>query len=180
MGRTLPDVVKMTSLALGLRLSVKKCATPQNCRGLLSKGKFFDKVDTLRDEKSKDVTHIMVDEKMDVSAISGVPEEHIKTRHVRIFVPARNAMQSGSHSQRNWKIEFDTRERWENPLMGWTSTGDPLSNMSCDFFTKDDAVSFCEKNGWEYHVEEKKETTFKPKSYGANFSWNKKTRVSTK
>ena len=34
--------------------------------------------------------------------------------------------------------------------------------------------------GWDYHVEERKETKFKPKSYGANFSWDKKTRVSTK
>lgn len=35
-------------------------------------------------------------------------------------------------------------------------------------------------SGWEYYLEEKKEPKFKPKSYGANFSWNKKTRVSTK
>lgn len=54
--------------------------------------------------------------------LSGVPEEHIKTRMVRICVPARNAMQSGSFNTRNWRIEFETRERWENPLMGWTST----------------------------------------------------------
>lgn len=59
---------------------------------------------------------------MDITPLSGVPEEHIKTRMVRIFVPARNAMQSGSFGTRRWKIEFDVRERWENPLMGWTST----------------------------------------------------------
>ena len=29
--------------------------------------------------------------------------------------------------------------------------GDPLSNMQLDFFTPDDAISFCEKNG-EYSV----------------------------
>lgn len=27
-----------------------------------------------------------------------------------------------------WKITFDERQRWENPLMGWASTADPLSN----------------------------------------------------
>lgn len=59
---------------------------------------------------------------MDISSLSGVPEEHIKTRTVRIFVPARNAMQSGTYGLRRWKIEFDVRERWENPLMGWIST----------------------------------------------------------
>jgi hypothetical protein len=58
----------------------------------------------------------------DISALSGVPEEHIKTRHVRIYSPARNATQSGNFGTRRWRMEFDTRERWENPLMGWSST----------------------------------------------------------
>ena len=53
--------------------------------------------------------------------LSGVPDEHLKPRMVRIFVPARNAMQSGSYKTHTWRIEFDTKERWENPLMGWAS-----------------------------------------------------------
>lgn len=59
---------------------------------------------------------------MDISSISGVPDEHIKSRRVRIFVPAKNAMQSGTDSIQLWKMEFDTRDRWENPLMGWASS----------------------------------------------------------
>lgn len=43
-------------------------------------------------------------------------------RHVRIFKRAKNAMQSGTHKTHMWKIEFDTRERWENPTMGWASS----------------------------------------------------------
>lgn len=58
----------------------------------------------------------------DISTLTGVPEEHIKTRKVHIFVPAKTAMQSGSNSTKKWKMDFDTRERWENPLMGWAST----------------------------------------------------------
>ena len=54
--------------------------------------------------------------------MSGVPEEHITTRRVRIYIPAKNAMQSGTFGTRKWRMDFDTRERWENPLMGWTST----------------------------------------------------------
>ena len=27
-----------------------------------------------------------------------------------------------------WVMTFDDKERWENPLMGWSSTADPLSN----------------------------------------------------
>ena len=35
-------------------------------------------------------------------------------------------------------------------------------------------------SGWNYEIDEKHEVKPKNKSYGANFSWNKKTRVSTK
>uniref|UniRef100_A0A8C3JJK8 NADH dehydrogenase [ubiquinone] iron-sulfur protein 4, mitochondrial n=1 Tax=Calidris pygmaea TaxID=425635 RepID=A0A8C3JJK8_9CHAR len=116
----------------------------------------------------------------DITALTGVPDEHIKTRKVHIFVPARNAMQAGVNNTKKWKMEFDNRERWENPLMGWASTADPLSNMVLTFSTKEDAIAFAEKNGWSYDVEEKKIPKPKSKSYGANFSWNKRTRVSTK
>lgn len=58
----------------------------------------------------------------DITTLTGVPEEHIKTRKVHIFVPAKSSMQSGVHSTKKWKMDFDTRERWENPLMGWAST----------------------------------------------------------
>lgn len=150
---------------------------------------------------------------MKVWEVSGVPEEHIKERRVRIFVPARNIMQSGSNNTHRWMIEFETRERWENPLMGWVSryvlhlfhykhekqafcffpslvhrflsifsrcSGDPLSNTQVNFDSKESAIAFCEKNGWAYNVEEKAVPKPKVKSYAANFSWNKRTRSSTK
>jgi len=53
--------------------------------------------------------------------MSGVPQEQ-KKRYVRIFIPARNAMQSGINNTHQWKIEFENEERWENQLMGWGST----------------------------------------------------------
>jgi NADH dehydrogenase (ubiquinone) Fe-S protein 4 len=68
-------------------------------------------------------------------------------------------------------------------LMCWTSlccSGDPLSNMKVEFQTEDEAIAFCEKNGWKWYVQKHKEKDLKPKSYGVNFSWNKRTRVSTK
>uniref|UniRef100_U3K884 NADH dehydrogenase [ubiquinone] iron-sulfur protein 4, mitochondrial n=1 Tax=Ficedula albicollis TaxID=59894 RepID=U3K884_FICAL len=134
----------------------------------------------LAQDQTRDTQLITVDEKLDITTLTGVPDEHIKTRKVHIFVPARNAMQSGANNTKKWKMEFDNRERWENPLMGWASTADPLSNMVLTFSTKEDAIAFAEKNGWSYDVEEKKMTKPKSKSYGANFSWNKRTRVSTK
>ena len=52
-----------------------------------------------------------------------------------------------------WRIEFDTRERWENNLMGWSSSADPLSNTLLDFANKEDAIKFAEKNSWTYSLE---------------------------
>uniref|UniRef100_A0A7N5P1E4 NADH dehydrogenase [ubiquinone] iron-sulfur protein 4, mitochondrial n=1 Tax=Ailuropoda melanoleuca TaxID=9646 RepID=A0A7N5P1E4_AILME len=101
----------------------------------------------LAQDQTRDTQLITVDEKLDITTLTGVPEEHIKTRKVRIFVPARNNMQSGVNNTKKWKMEFDTRERWENPLMGWASTADPLSNMILTFSTKEDAAAFAEKNG---------------------------------
>ena len=45
--------------------------------------------------------------------------------------------------------------RWENPLMGWTSTGDPYANVgdsALSFDSQEAAVSFAERHGWEYTV----------------------------
>ncbi|KAF5282507.1 hypothetical protein FQA39_LY04914 [Lamprigera yunnana] len=124
---------------------------------------------------------LTISEPSQIKLISGVPEEHIKTRRVRIFMPTKNAMQSGTDNTHHWEMEFETRERWENPLIGWTSSGDPLSNMHVAFNNKEDAIDFCEKNGWNWFVQEHvPPKPMKPKSYAINFSWNKRTRVSTK
>lgn len=47
--------------------------------------------------------------------------------------------------------------RWENPLMGWTSTADALDQVArsaLQFDTKEDAIAFCKKHGWEFAVRE--------------------------
>jgi NADH dehydrogenase (ubiquinone) Fe-S protein 4 len=52
--------------------------------------------------------------------IKGVPQE-INQRTVRIYRPAKSAMQSGVANSLDWKIDFDVKSRWENELMGWSS-----------------------------------------------------------
>ncbi|KAG7189116.1 hypothetical protein KM043_008689 [Ampulex compressa] len=123
---------------------------------------------------------IAVSDPEDIGLASGIPQEHIHTRRVRIYQPAKSAMQSGTNNIHFWQIDFDTRERWENPLMGWTSSGDPMSNIKVDFATMEEAIEHCKKMRWEYYVQRPNVNDPKPRSYGANFSWNKRTRVSTK
>lgn len=74
------------------------------------------------EQKNKLQGTITVPVKVDISPITGVPEEHVKGRRVRIYMPPKNAMQSGTNNVNTWQIDFDTRERWENPLMGWCSS----------------------------------------------------------
>jgi NADH dehydrogenase (ubiquinone) Fe-S protein 4 len=46
-------------------------------------------------------------------------------------------------------------QKWENPLMGWTSSGDPLAHQistTIKFGSKEAAMAFCNKHGWEFEV----------------------------
>ncbi|CAF4521602.1 unnamed protein product [Rotaria sp. Silwood2] len=136
-------------------------------------------VDTQKPIDSSPLAEIPIQDES-VGPLSGVPRDMFKERRCRIFVSARNAMQSGTNNQKKWKVEWDTKERWENPLMGWASSSDPHSSVVVEFGSKEDAIIYCERMGYTYEVAEPPSTPRFKKSYGANFSWNKKTRVSTK
>ena len=103
-----------------------------------------------------------------------------------IYSPARAACQQGKALIGNWKIHPGEQQKWENPLMGWTSSGDALThqfNSTVNFESKEAAVAFCEKYGWEYEVMEPQKmgrgtstipgagkAGTRPKSYGDNFA----------
>eukprot|EP00850_Spirogloea_muscicola_P023090 SM000328S12460 [mRNA] locus=s328:4519:5051:+ [translate_table: standard] len=58
--------------------------------------------------------------------------------------------------------------------MGWTSTADPYSSVGdagLNFDTKDAAIDFARKYGWEFTVREPKQAVKKPKAYADNFKW---------
>ena len=112
--------------------------------------------------------------------LNGVPSEELKHRRVRITTPTRNVMQSGEAKLDRWVITWDTQERWSNPLMGWASSADPLSNVDVKFDSKQEAIAFCERNGWTYYVHEPCRRRRMKKNYGNNFSWDKRTRKNTK
>eukprot|EP01147_Barroeca_monosierra_P008992 gene8991-1323_t len=114
------------------------------------------------------------------SALTGTPVEQLQTRRVRISIPTRNVMQSGEEKLDTWVLNWDTNERWENPLMGWISTADPLSNVNMKFSSKEEAIGYCERNGWTYYVHEPSRRRRMKKNYGNNFSWDKRTRKNTK
>ncbi|MCX7346697.1 MAG: ETC complex I subunit, partial [Alphaproteobacteria bacterium] len=57
---------------------------------------------------------------------------------VRIYKPARNAMQSGKGKSQDWILEFEaSAPRTTDPLMGWTSSGDTRQQVKLRFETCD-------------------------------------------
>ncbi|KAK2965536.1 hypothetical protein RJ640_030584 [Escallonia rubra] len=109
----------------------------------------------------------------EIGSVSGIPDEHLQ-RRVVIYSPARTATQQGSGKVGRWKINFMSTQKWENPLMGWTSTGDPYSHVgdsALGFDTQEDAVAFAERHGWEYTVRKRQTPLLKVKAYADNFKW---------
>ncbi len=93
---------------------------------------------------------------------------------VRIFKPAKTAMQSGRNNIKKWMLEFDATDRSEaDQLMGWVGSSDTSKQVSLKFETKEEAISYAEKRGFAYTVSEEKIRKIKPKSYSDNFATNR-------
>ncbi|CDH49902.1 potential mitochondrial complex 21_18kd subunit [Lichtheimia corymbifera JMRC:FSU:9682] len=110
-----------------------------------------------------------------VDSVSGAPEELTTERMVRIFAPAKPATQSGRNNTRTWRIDFDIlpdADRWENPLIGWASSADTQQALQIKFLSKEEAISFAERQGWSYYVQEPKKAKFVKKAYADNFKYN--------
>ena len=72
---------------------------------------------------------------------------------VRIYKPARNAMQSGKAKSDTWVLEFEaSAPRTVDPLMGWTSSADTRQQVRLTFDTREEAIAYCEREGLAYHV----------------------------
>jgi len=59
--------------------------------------------------------------------VSGAPED-LHRRTVRIYRPAKSAMQSGLHGNLYWRLDWDVRNddnRWEHPVMYWAARSLP-------------------------------------------------------
>lgn len=73
----------------------------------------------------------------------------------------------------DWDV-LSKGHRWENPLMGWQSSGDFMQGTRLEFETKEDGIRFAEKQGYEYFVQEPHEPAFRAKAYDKNFQYSKK------
>ena len=95
---------------------------------------------------------------------------------VRIYRPARSAMQSGQGRSQDWMLEFDPASAREiDPLMGWTSSSDMNAQLKMYFDSRDDAVAYAEQNGLAYRIDDPKSRKHIKKSYSDNFKFGRRT-----
>lgn len=109
----------------------------------------------------------------EIAALSGVPADQAK-RTVVITQRMNKTLQSGQKFVDQWQIYWKNTERWTNPLMGWTSSADVMSNvkvniiwdgsflsfyhtifnifLQLNFDSKEAAIAFAAKNGWTYEL----------------------------
>jgi len=86
-----------------------------------------------------------------------------------IYIPNKSPMQSGVAKNNKWVLEFITKDPTKNPLMGWESSSDTLSEIKLEFSTKELAINYAKKKKIYFElIEPKKRKTVK-KSYADNF-----------
>ena len=91
-------------------------------------------------------------------------------KKAKIYMPTKNAMQSGWVKNDKWIIEFYTKDSGIEPLMGWESSTDTLNELKLEFSTKELAIEYANKNKIEFEIIVPEERKIIKKSYSDNFT----------
>ena len=86
-----------------------------------------------------------------------------------IYLPNKNPMQSGIAKNNKWILEFKTKNPLKNPLMGWESSIDTLSEIKLEFSSKELAINYAKKKKIDFELIEPKKRKIVKKSYADNF-----------
>ena len=91
-------------------------------------------------------------------------------KKAKIYKPTKTAMQSGLGKNDKWIIEYITKNPGINPLMGWESSSDTLSELKLEFSTKESAIDYAKRNKIIFEIIEPKKRKIFKKSYSDNFT----------
>jgi len=91
-------------------------------------------------------------------------------KKAKIFKPTKTVMQSGLAKSDRWVIEYIVDQPGINPLMGWESSTDTLSELKLEFTSKEKAIEYAKKNKIEFEIIEEKKRKIIKKSYSDNFT----------
>jgi hypothetical protein len=86
-----------------------------------------------------------------------------------IYIPNKNPMQSGVAKSNKWILEFITKDPTKNPLMGWESSSDTLTELKLEFSSRELAINYAKKNKISFDLIEPKKRKIVKKSYADNF-----------
>ena len=91
-------------------------------------------------------------------------------KKAKIYIPTKTAMQSGLAKTNKWIIEFKTKDTTINPLMGWESSTETLSELKLEFSSKEFAIDYAKKNKIDFELIEPQKRKIVKKSYADNFT----------
>jgi len=93
--------------------------------------------------------------------------------NVRIYPQSKSQTQSGRCDTGHWVIEPELiSARHPEPVMGWTSSGDTLSQLRLEFSSQEEAEAFAKSNGWRYTLSNAHQRKVRPRNYGQNYIYN--------
>ena len=78
-------------------------------------------------------------------------------------------MQSGLGKSNKWILKFKTKDPTTNPLMGWESSNDTLTELKLEFSSKELAINYAKKKKIDFEIINPKKRRIVKKSYADNF-----------
>jgi len=88
----------------------------------------------------------------------------------RISELDRRTTQAGRANAGLWLLEFERKEaQLPDPLTGWNGSGDTNTQVRMTFASKEAAIAYCEKHGFDYHIVPAPPVRLKIQAYADNF-----------
>ena len=78
-------------------------------------------------------------------------------------------MQSGLGKTKKWILKYNNERNGINPLMGWESSTNTLTELKLEFSSKEEAIKFAKKNNINFELIEPEKKKIIKKSYADNF-----------
>ena len=95
--------------------------------------------------------------------------------HVRIYRPAKTAMQSGRAKVNDWVLVFEPSDRsTPDPIMGWSGSADTNRQVRLEFESQEAAVKYAKGKGYTNTVAQAQERKIRPKAYADNFAFHRR------
>jgi hypothetical protein len=88
----------------------------------------------------------------------------------RIIEEQRRTTQSGKARDGRWTLEFEREQALRpDPLTGWAGSGDTRTQVRLSFDSKDEAVAYATRKGFDIHIVPAAPVALKLQAYADNF-----------